>query len=517
MKSDRLATMKRSQWPIRYGVAAAAMLAAIALTWLPWIGPALGPVIFLSIVLSAWYGGFGPGLFATLLFEGIVVGLRAYAGEPATAKFVQDLIVIFLIGAAYSFLVERLLAARRRAEASEQWLTAVLSSIGDAVIATDSRGRVLLMNPVAESLCEWGVAEAAGRPLDEVFRIINEKTREPVESPAARVLAEGRVVGLGNHTVLIGRDGSERPIDDSGAPIRGAGGAVEGVVLVFRDVTERRRAEARIVEETRRKDEFLAMLAHELRNPLAAISSAVQLLVRPDAEEFHPWGREVAERQVRQLTRLVDDLLDVSRISRGKIQLRSQRVDLAEAVPSAVQVVRPLIDDRRHELYVAIAPGPIEVEADPARLEQVIVNLLYNAAKYTAPGGRIDLEVIRVPGEAVVRVSDTGIGIGPDLLPRVFELFTQGDRALNRSEGGLGIGLTMVQKLVDLHGGRVTAASGGPGRGSTFTVRLPLRHAPALASLDGEVVTAPPARSASRAPSAISTAPDAAPEPEPTP
>jgi PAS domain S-box-containing protein len=482
----------RSSELVRYGVAAAVMLTVFALTQIPVIGPRLAPVVFLAIFFSAWYGGIGPGLFATLLFEGIIVGLRWYAGMPATSKFIQDLILVFFLGAVYTILLELLHVARRRAEASRQWLSAVLSSIGDAVIATDTRGRVLFINPVASTLCAWAADEATGRPLEEVFHIINERTRQPVESPAARVLAEGMIVGLANHTILIGRDGTERPIDDSGAPIRGPDGHMEGLVLVFRDVTERRRAEARLAEEARRKDEFLAMLAHELRNPLAAISNSVQLLVRPDAEEFHPWAREVTSRQVRQLTRLVDDLLDVSRISLGKVQLRPQRVDLAAAARSAAEVVRPLIDERGHELRLAIPPGSIELEADPARLEQVIVNLLNNAAKYTGPGGRIELEVSREPGEAVIRVSDTGVGIGPELLPLVFDLFTQGDRTLTRSEGGLGIGLTMVQKLVDLHGGRVEAHSEGPGRGSTFTVRLPARPLPPGGSLDGQVATSPP-------------------------
>ena len=304
------------------------------------------------------------------------------------------------------------------------------------MIATDDRGRVLLMNSVAESLCGWSGAEAAGRPLDEVFRIVNEQTRATVESPARRVLGEGVVVGLAKHTLLIARDGTERPIDDSGAPIRGTGGGVDGVVLVFRDVTERRRAEDRIAEEGRRKDEFLAMLAHELRNPLAAIANAVQLLMHPEAEGVQEWCREVIERQVRQLTRLVDDLLDISRISRGKIHLRQQQVELSTIIRSAAQAVRPLIDERGHELRLSLAPGPIELEADPVRLEQVLVNLFNNAAKYTEPGGLIEMEAVQELGHAVIRVTDTGIGIGPDLLPRVFDLFTQGDRSPARSEGG---------------------------------------------------------------------------------
>ena len=172
-------------------------------------------------------------------------------------------------------------------------------------------------------------------------------------------------------------------------------------------------------------------------------------------------------------------MLDVSRISRGKIQLRPQRIELAAVIRSAAQAVRPLIEERRHELRLSLAPEPIELEADPARLEQVLVNLFNNAAKYTEPGGRIEMEASRDAGHAVIRVTDTGIGIGPDLLPRVFDLFTQGDQTTSRSEGGLGIGLTMVRKLVELHDGSVSVSSDGPGRGSTFVVRLPARLGPA--------------------------------------
>ena len=229
-----------------------------------------------------------------------------------------------------------------------------------------------------------------------------------------------------------------------------------------------------IREADRHKDEFLAMLAHELRNPLAPLTNALHML-RPDglegaeAEEV----RAIAERQVRHLTRLVDDLLDVSRINNGKIQLRKGRVDLGAAVARGVDSARPLIESRRHELSVALPAEPVPLEADAARLEQVLSNLLNNAAKYTEPGGRIDLQAGRDGDEAFVRIRDTGIGIAPELLPRVFDLFTQEERSLDRSQGGLGIGLTLVRRLVELHGGSVVASSGGVGRGSEFVVRLP--------------------------------------------
>ena len=234
-----------------------------------------------------------------------------------------------------------------------------------------------------------------------------------------------------------------------------------------------------IREADRHKDEFLAMLAHELRNPLAPLMNALHLL-RPDgldraeAEQV----RTVAERQVRHLARLVDDLLDVSRISTGKIQLRKGPVDLNATIARAVDSARLLIESRHHELTVSMPDDPIFLEADAARLEQVVSNLLNNAAKYTEPGGKIELEAGREGDEASVRVRDTGIGIAPDLLPRVFDLFTQAERSLDRSQGGLGIGLTLVRRLVELHDGSVSVSSPGVGRGSEFTVRLPASPAP---------------------------------------
>jgi signal transduction histidine kinase/DNA-binding response OmpR family regulator len=233
-----------------------------------------------------------------------------------------------------------------------------------------------------------------------------------------------------------------------------------------------------VQENDRRKNEFLAMLAHELRNPLAPIRNAVGILRRYEASDpTQDWSREVIDRQVRQMTRLIDDLLDVSRITQGKIKLKRERVDLLAVVGRAVETSRPLIDERRHELTVSLPPGPVPADADPARVEQVLANLLNNAAKYTEPGGRIDLTGELGDGGLTLRVRDTGVGIAPEMLAGVFEMFTQVDRSLDRAQGGLGIGLTLVKTLVELHGGRVEAHSGGPGRGSEFTVRLPVAPA----------------------------------------
>ena len=226
-------------------------------------------------------------------------------------------------------------------------------------------------------------------------------------------------------------------------------------------------------ESDRRKDEFLAILAHELRNPLAPIRNAVQIyrakgLSVPELQ----WATDVIDRQVHQMTRLVDDLLDVSRITKGKIELRKERVELAVVVNSAVEASRPLIEKWGHGLTVTIPPQPIQIEADPTRMAQVLSNLLNNAAKYMDQGGRIWVIAERQNGHVLIRVKDTGIGIPTEKLPRIFDMFMQVDRSLERSEGGLGIGLTLVQRLVEMHGGTVEARSDGPGKGSEFVVRL---------------------------------------------
>ena len=238
---------------------------------------------------------------------------------------------------------------------------------------------------------------------------------------------------------------------------------------------ERHRWEVeRLREEASRKDEFLAMLAHELRNPLSPILNAIQLMRLPGIDRGDlERAQDIIERQTWHMARLIDDLLDVSRISQGRIQLHKEPIDLATAVARAVETTRPLIDARGHQLTVSLDPVPLRVEADPTRLEQIVSNLLHNAAKYTEPKGQIWLTARRDGSELVLQVRDTGVGITAEMLPRVFELFTQAQRSLNRSEGGLGVGLTLVRRLLDLHGGSVHASSPGPGQGSEFIVRLP--------------------------------------------
>jgi PAS domain S-box-containing protein len=240
------------------------------------------------------------------------------------------------------------------------------------------------------------------------------------------------------------------------------------------DLIERIRFEQTLKEADRRKDEFLAMLAHELRNPLAPIRNALQILKTPSAAgPLVDMAHDVMDRQTHQLTRLVDDLLDVSRITRGKINLHRETIDLASVVKRAVETARPLFEEQRHEFTVSLPPEPIFLQGDMVRLAQALANVLNNAGKYTEKGGRVMLSAERANHSAIIRVLDTGIGISAEILPHIFDLFTQAERSLDRAQGGLGIGLTLVRTLVEMHGGSIQATSAGPGRGSEFVIRLP--------------------------------------------
>ncbi|HXS92520.1 MAG TPA: CHASE3 domain-containing protein [Steroidobacteraceae bacterium] len=425
---------------------------------------------------------------------------QEYLGRERSARTLSlwsggtvSILAIALL-ALLGFIVRRDTAKVR---ASEEQLAITLRSIGDAVIATDARGLITLMNPVAESVTGWTAVDARGASLDSVFRIINEDTRITVESPVAKVLREGGIVGLANHTLLIRRDGSEVAIEDSGAPIQDRDGGTIGVVLVFRDASRERSAERALLDADRRKDEFLATLAHELRNPLAPIRQAAKVARAPAATESQVrWAHDVIERQVQNMARLLDDLLDVSRITRGTMEIRKELVELQAVVDAAIEIARPAIEARHHALSVEY-PAGTELYADPLRLAQVIANLLTNAAKYTNPHGQIRITGQCNGGELILKVTDTGIGISAEMLPRVFEMFVQVKSVLDKSEGGLGIGLALARGLAELHGGSLDAHSAGLGGGSTFTLRLPLPQAPAaVASADAStaVATRGPAR-----------------------
>src|SRR5262245_63431065 len=332
----------------------------------------------------------------------------------------------------------------------------------------------------------FGLAPGSfGGSYEDWTRCVHPEDLSRAEQELRRAIAEGE--GVSEYRV-IWPDGSVRWIqargkvffDEESQPLRWVG--------INIDVTERKQMEESLRRQTkalqeadRRKDEFLATLAHELRNPLAPISNAIQILtLRGDDPKVVTQSREVMERQVHQMTRLVDDLMEVSRIGRGKISLEKAPVDLAEVVATAVETSRPLVEAHHHTLTVSLPRSPARVEADGARLAQVLSNLLNNAAKYTEDGGRIELIVEQAQGEAVIRVRDNGIGIAPERLPSVFDMFEQIEGASDRSQGGLGIGLTLARRLVEMHGGKIEVQSAGLGKGSEFVTRLPALAEPAM-------------------------------------
>jgi PAS domain S-box-containing protein len=345
----------------------------------------------------------------------------------------------------------------------------------------------------------WGIALTA--PDDCTFRTVNPafarlhgyEAEELVNRPLTALLAPESHAALpahlaaadrvGHHrfeTVQLRRDGTRFPALTHLSVIPDLSGRVRYRAVSVEDITGRKRLEGALRERAevlrendRRKNEFLAMLAHELRNPLAPIQNAVEMLRLLGGDGGVAEARDVVERQLKQLVRLVDDLLDVSRISEGKIELRRAPFDLAGAVGQAVQTVGPLYESLGHRLSVTLPDEPLRLDADEVRVVQVLVNLLNNAGKYSEHGGEVHLSVAREGAEAVIRVRDNGTGIEPEMLPRVFDLFAQADRQRHRARGGLGVGLTLVHRLVELHGGRVTAHSEGVGKGSEFVVRLP--------------------------------------------
>ena len=370
------------------------------------------------------------------------------------------------------------LADRERAVATQALLAAIVASSDDAILSTTLDGKILTWNVGAERLFGYSAEEAIGRSIT----ILAPPERGDEPRRLLECLRRGQRVQH-YETVRVAKGGQHLEVSLTMSPIVDVSGRILGASKLVRDVSQSKRAEAALREADRRKDEFLAILAHELRNPLAPIRNSLQILRMTSARDSEAARiGEMMERQVNHMVRLVDDLMEVSRITRGKIGLRKEPVAIAAIIEGAVETSRPLIEARGHRLELEVASEPLAIEGDPVRLTQVVANLLNNAAKYTDPGGRISLTVRREGAAVVISVVDTGTGIPPEMLRRVFDLFTQGERNAERVEGGLGIGLTLVKNLVEMHGGTVAAFSEGTGRGSEFVVRLPLSSSAESAS-----------------------------------
>jgi len=343
-----------------------------------------------------------------------------------------------------------------------------------AIILIDPEGYISTWNEGAERIIGYSSREIIGQHHSRFYPSEDIASDKPL-----RVLQTAREQGRAeDEGWRVRKDGSRFWANVVVTAIHDPTGRLLGFTEITRDMTERRRVQT-LEESGRLMTEFLAMLGHELRNPLAPVRNATAIIrERKHGDASIQWASDVIDRQVSHLGHLVDDLLDVSRITSGKISLHREPLDLSLVVDRAVEGIRPLIDARNHRLEVALAAEPLSVMGDLTRLSQVVLNLLDNSAKFTPEGGHIRLSAAREGGEVLLRVHDTGIGIAPELLGRIFDLFTQGERGLDRSEGGLGIGLALVRRVVEMHGGTVEARSAGPGKGSEFVLRLPFREAP---------------------------------------
>jgi PAS domain S-box-containing protein len=488
---------------VRYAVAVAVVAIATFVRVLldPWLGD-LFPfaVLFFAVLVVAWYGGFGPAVAASLL------------GAIASAWFLLPprgtLAIVGLenqLGLALYLLVSLGMALLGGAMHS-----ALLRAEGLASLAVDQRAQLRERDDRYREIVEkahegiWqldanGRTRFANRRMAEMLHCSDEDLR--ASSVADFLDGEGRKSilafrerrrqGISEQIEMRfwRKDGTELYTLISASPTYDADGKFDGVLGMLSDVTEWKQADRKVRDSEerlrfaldalrnsdQRKDEFLALLGHELRNPLAPISNALQVLKLRGADAaITERARGIMERQVEHMVRLVDDLLDVSRIMSGKVELRRERIDLTSVIARALETAQPAIDTESHELTLALSPESLSVNGDIVRLSQVIANLLNNAAKYTNRGGQITLSAAREGGNAVLRVRDNGIGIRPELLPRIFDMFFQAERRTTDAQSGLGIGLSLVRGLVELHGGRVEAHSAGLGSGSEFVVYLPL-------------------------------------------
>ncbi|MBA4017764.1 MAG: hybrid sensor histidine kinase/response regulator [Pirellula sp.] len=490
---------------IRYGGAvlftAVALLVRLPLN--PWLGNFVPFATFYgAVAASVWFGGVGPAIVAVILSY-LVCGY--FLIEPRGSLFLheaRDFIALGLYLSSCTIIIgfgNGMLVARRRAELSrekalhkqrqleaevvqrrlaEERIRSVVDTVVDGIITFDEQGIIDSFNQAAEKLFGYEASEVIGR---NVKILMPASCHQEHDGEIDSFLRTGTTKNLGSGREAVGRrkNGSTFPMDWAVGEFQiDSRRCFTGVV---RDITERKQWEASLNETDRRKDEFLATLAHELRNPLAPIRNGLQLMrIAKDLPHLVEESQSIMERQVEQLVRLVDDLLDVSRIKGGKLQLRREQVKLNAVIQNAVETSRPLIEAAGHKLIVTLPDSPIYLDGDLIRLSQVFSNLLNNSAKYTERGGCIHFEAEREGSDVVIRVRDTGIGMSPEQLPHIFDLFTQVHGSSNQAQGGLGIGLALVKRLVEMHGGSILARSDGPNTGSEFVVRLPIVPVPML-------------------------------------
>jgi PAS domain S-box-containing protein len=454
----------------RHLVLALALAAATAVFALElWTPPGLGlSVLQLVVVLACWRQDARDTLIVASACSALVVAgavLRPRPPDVPAALHVLGSMAV-LAGIWVAFARQRRDRRRRGVLDGEQTFRALLEAAPDAMVIVSQRGRIVLVNSQAERMFGYERHELLEQPV-EILIPLDRRERHRAHRDGYAAEPRPRTMGAGLELAARRKDGSTFPVEIALGPLASPR---EGMLVsaAIRDITERQRTE-------RARRDFLATLGHELRNPMAAIGSAARLLrherVTPEQAR---WSQDVIEAEGRHMTRLIDDLLDLSRVARNTIELRRERVDFARIVDRVLESTRASAEQRGHDVTFSLPAGKLLLDADPVRLAQVFGNLLDNASKYTPPGGRIALDGRREGEWLVVRVSDNGIGVAPDVLPRLFDMFYRADRSLEQREGGLGIGLTLVRQLVELHGGSVEARSEGTGRGSEFIVRLRL-------------------------------------------
>lgn len=399
-----------------------------------------------------------------------------YAVEILTSFWAaQDKILVFQRDITTRKQAEAALAHNQELQRSIQVSRALTEAMGMGVIGADVEHRVIFANPEAQKLLGIGEEEMLGCKLDDVVRAVTGEGCVLTDATCLcwNLIDAGQPYQTEDWT-FARRDGSRFPVSLVIAPLPEDATPTRSV-LSFQDISVRKRSEQALLDADRRKDEFLAMLAHELRNPLAPIRNAAFIIGRLGQDEPRlKWAQEVIEGQVQHLSRLTDELLDVSRIVQGRIELKREVIEFGARLTQILATARPMLESRGQHVTLRLPSQPVWLNCDPVRLTQVISNLLDNASKYTQTGGAIELDAEMVGEEVEFRVRDNGPGISAKLLPHVFDLFQQGERTLDRAQGGLGIGLTLVRQLVNMHGGRVDAYSAGTGQGATFTIWMPI-------------------------------------------